>query len=123
MRLSVIDCSLRYVVACACASVALAVPLAVAQSAHAATFGCSSCNNVSGPNQSMKFTEGINYDHYEIWVTIWKYNGGSNYNVSQEGFTMSNYKLTLESGCYCYIDGHGQVGQFKQFAHLGGNDY
>jgi len=103
--------------------VAVVVPLAVAQSAQAENFSCAKCGAVSGKNQSMEFTEGINYNAYEVWIKIWKYNGGSNYNISQEGFTTSNYKLLLETGCYCYLTGHGQVGQFQEVSHLAGSDF
>jgi len=123
MRLSVINRSSRHVIACVFAALAVAIPLAVAHTAQAATFGCGACNNVSGPNQSMEFTEGINYNHYNVWVKIWKYNGGSNYNVSNEGLTTSNYKLTIASGCGCYLTGHGQVLVLEESSHIGGNDF
>jgi len=45
------------------------------------------------------------------------------YSVSQEGFTTSSYKLTVESGCFCYLNGHGEVGQFGESSHLAGKDY
>jgi hypothetical protein len=70
----------------------------------------------------MRWMEGINYTYNEIYDAIWKYNGGNNYNVSNEGYTSSSYKLILTDGCNCDISGHGEVAMLAGTAHMAGKD-
>jgi hypothetical protein len=89
-----------------------AVPPASAES----TFNCQSlgkgatCNQISGPNETLDWFEGANYTYAEFFLEIWKYNGGSNYN-KETGYTVFAY-----TGSHCTTSKSGHGGVFLQNA-------
>jgi hypothetical protein len=69
-------------------------------------YECTSCAKDTGPNESIHINRGVNQSGTGVCSAIWKYNGGTNYNVVAEECTSSKSVIWAESG---KVTGHGEV--------------
>lgn len=74
-------------------TVGLTGALASSPAASANTFfSCESCENVSGPNETINRVLGENASGVGLCVTLWLYNGGTSYTELAKGCTSTGFK-------------------------------
>lgn len=79
------------------------------------------CQNINGRNEEIDYNEGCNYEEPECQPgtcsTIWKYNGGSNYNAVAHECN----GIGKSTACSGHVDGHGQVTAITGGGYLAGH--
>jgi hypothetical protein len=106
VRTSILCCLAAGAIVAAATGALAAGPAAAEQNYNCPSHGY--CQNINGNNEAMDYNEGRDYEYPEgapVCSTIWKYNGGSNYNAVAKGCTETG----TAKACYSKITGHGQV--------------
>lgn len=105
------------------AAALLATAFAVAAPAHATdqSYECASCGGVGGANNFIDEAAGTDYTYTIVFVHMWKFNGGSNYNLEAESHSeaMSHVKICTGSKEF---NGHGDTTAGGLLAHLSGRE-
>ncbi|MGN6373262.1 MAG: hypothetical protein ACTHM1_09775 [Solirubrobacteraceae bacterium] len=78
--------------------------------------GCEKCTKISGPNETLDITSTENMSGKGVCAILWKYNGGTNYNVEQE---VCGAEATLAvAKIPSTITGHGEgEAWFREFTY------
>jgi hypothetical protein len=80
---------------------------ATAPVANASLYTCTSCASTSGANEyPIDENRAVNESGTGVCSEIWKYNGGSNYNLESQVCTSSESVTWAKSS---KLDGHGEV--------------
>lgn len=93
------------IVAASLTALAAATPK---QAFGSSPYSCGSCSNVSGPNETIDEGSGRDYEYNIVSVTLWKYNGGSNYNEEAWSYSETTYHLRICLGSKKF-DGHEET--------------
>jgi hypothetical protein len=83
-------------------------------------YSCNPCATVNGPDESVRYNEGTNYSFAQVCVTLWKWNGGNNYNTVGHSCVSGAYTeaVCTNSGT---VTGHGEVYNSESSAHMAGH--
>jgi hypothetical protein len=107
------------------AQVALAVIVIVAlgvtiASGTEANYSCPECATKNGPDQSkVRYNEAVDYTYNNICDTLWKNNGGGNYNTV--GHTCVGVYIAGVCTNSGTVPGHGEVYNIESGAHMSGH--
>jgi hypothetical protein len=85
-----------------------------------ANYQCSFCATENGPNQSqVRYNEVVDYTYNNVCDTLWKNNGGGNYNsVGHECIGFYTTAVCTDAGT---VPGHGEVYNIESGAHQAGH--
>lgn len=103
--------------------VAAAVMAAVATvpaSGTEANYSCEFCATKNGPDQSsVRYNEAVDYTYNNICDTLWKNNGGGNYN--SVGHSCVGVYITAVCTNSGTVPGHGEAYNIESGAHMAGH--
>jgi hypothetical protein len=101
------------------AAVIMAAFAVVPASGAEANYSCSFCATINGPNQTVRYNEGVDYTYNNVCVTLWKNNGGGNYNSI--GHTCAGIYIAAVCTNSGTVNGHGEVYNIESGAHMAGH--
>lgn len=100
----------------ACVAMGILFTYMSAPSALAWEGGCEHCDKINGPDESLNHTSTENMTGKGVCAILWKYNGGSNYNVENE--TCGSEAVLAVTSVPNTITGHGEgEAWFTQFTY------
>jgi hypothetical protein len=102
------------------AAAVIAAFAVVPASGTEANYSCEFCATKNGPDQSkVRYNEAVDYTYNNICDTLWKNNGGGNYNsVGHECAGIYVAAVCTNSGT---VPGHGEVYNIESGAHMAGH--
>ncbi|MGH2832551.1 MAG: hypothetical protein ACRDK2_07215 [Solirubrobacteraceae bacterium] len=83
-------------------------------------YSCEFCATINGPEENLNYNEGTNYTYSGICTTVWKNNGGGNYNTAGHICKTGVY---TEGVCSSEgtVYGHGEVYNGFGGSHMAGH--
>jgi hypothetical protein len=100
-----------------------AVMLAFAAPALATdeSYSCEGCSHTTGANHPIDEVAGTDYVYTIVFLKMWKYNGGSNYNIEYETYSETGYHVKICTGGHEFT-GHGETTAGGITTHLSGRE-
>jgi len=83
-------------------------------------YSCASCATINGPNETVRYNEGINYTFNQLCVVLWQNNGGGNYNTVGNKCVSGSW-TTWTCSNVGSVNGHGEVYNSESAAHMAGH--
>lgn len=102
------------------AAAVVAVPFGAVPASAEYNYSCGDCSTINGREENLNYNEGTNYSNTDVCVTIWKNNGGGNFNTVGHNCETGSYTDSVCSSAGT-VYGHGEVYNGEAGAHMAGH--
>lgn len=98
----------------------IAVPFAVVPASAEDNYSCEFCATINGREENLNYNEGTNYNNTDVCTTVWKNNGGGNFNTAGHVCETGSFTQGVCSS-EGTVKGHGEVYNTESGAHMAGH--